>query len=424
MLCKDKKNNNNKKKWFEYVVCFVFVKTAAFGPVFESIVKKLNSEYNGNCINFNIREPMDISSNIGFDLIDAKYISFRDFIVNEVVCWMNNPAIKGDRDAINLLSGVAGSGKSKEFTEIAKILRQTYGKAAILISFNNFSGLTDDAFDDKSGKLTNPKFELIIRILYGIFIDKIGGFTDFNAFRGRSEFDQLLQLNEMDIKWEVIIDCLFKHCDSIRNSNGIVLLIDELLKTGSSSKDTKNIDEIDNNLYQFLKEIVINNNIKRSHLAVVFSLLDAKKFMEIETKPPSNRKVTNFIVPLLDSNNYGKLQKQLILQTNQTKFEDWPQLFPSKLEHKQRLQDIDKCKKKFGGLTLEIVRAFELLLRLSQGRPRVVINILQKYEEFLVASDRISINWNGMISESSNGEITDDFIDFSVDIENVSNIER
>ena len=131
MLCKDKKNNNNKKKWFEYVVCFVFVKTAAFGPVFESIVKKLNSEYNGNCINFNIREPMDISSNIGFDLIDAKYISFRDFIVNEVVCWMNNPAIKGDRDAINLLSGVAGSGKSKEFTEIAKILRQTYGKATV-----------------------------------------------------------------------------------------------------------------------------------------------------------------------------------------------------------------------------------------------------------------------------------------------------
>lgn len=392
--------------------------------MFGSIVQQLNYQYTGDSIDLSKREPMDLSACPGFDLIDDKYTKFRDFIASKVVDWMNDDAIKNDTDPFLYLSGVSCSGKSKQLTEIAKILRQHHNKAAILISFSHHAYLSDNDFAEydknKLRKLKNPKCELIIRMLYGILVDDR---DKFDGFRGGSKFDQLYEFeaNGGKIEWNAIIDCLNQYCASIRNNDGIVLLIDDLIHTRAKGEEAfDNLDDINDTMYQFLKEIVINNQMKRSKLSVVL-VASGKSFMETEAK--NHRKVEDYMIPLLDTKNYSKLQEQIVSKSKRTKFDDWPHLFSSTLTYQKRLQDIVKCQKIFPQLTLKIVEIFQLLLRLSHGRPRMVIDILHKYEDILARSHAHQ-EWISLIHDGANGQVNDHFINYSVDVTRVSKPSR
>ena len=259
--------------------------------------------------------------------VGEKYYDVVESLFNKFNEWRNRGGDKIALEEIFLLFGITGSGKSRALDELAAKFFQE-NVLAVPLTFNDFMGEIDNQY---------IKCEFVIRLLFSIFIkDK----RQYQTFHDQNI--KYLTPFEDVINWEILLQCLSIHFDR-KKHKGVVILIDEIAKTTESKK------MVNDHLYRFLVNGFneTSNGWGRNELGVVFTTLNIGEFYKLRRN--WNRQIESFNLP------------------NLTK------------------EDIEKCVKNIG-IMAQLVdndRQLEALLRLSQGRPRLVVELLfAKKEKF------------------------------------------
>ena len=221
----------------------------SFADGLNNIIKDLNDD---DEIVDNIYEPMNMSHR-EFNYVGQDYIGLIDNFFDIFNNWRGNTTPKTALESIYILFGLSGYGKTRAFDELS---RKYYdiNVLSVTITFNDFMGMLDKKY---------LKTEFVIRILFSIFIKKKEKFDNF-----RNKYFEKLKKFEKEINWTIILNFLKLHFKE--NHNGMVILCDELAKTGDNNL------KIDEMLYRFFISGIIesSNNWSRKDLGIIFSVIN------------------------------------------------------------------------------------------------------------------------------------------------------
>ena len=291
----------------------------SFADGLNNIIKDLNDS---NEIVDDIYEAMTLSDR-EFNYVGIDYIAFiNNFFDMFNNRWRGNTTPKTALESIYILFGLSGYGKTRAFDELSKKY-SNINVLSVSITFNDFMGMLDK---------NNLKTELVIRILFSIFIKKKEKFDKF-----RDKYFNKLKQFEDEIDWIIVLNFLKTHFKE--NHNGMVILCDELSKTGDNNL------KIDEKLYRFLIRGIneTSNNWSRKDLGIIFSAINCTDLFVKRTN--SNRPLNVSSLGILKQDDIETLTNDNIV---------------NKIGNNVILED----------------KQLELLLRLSQGKPRIVTELL------------------------------------------------
>lgn len=243
-------------------------------------------------------------------------------LLSDFTDWRNKNDDKTALEPIYVLFGVSGSGKSRTLDELAQDFANQ-NVLSIPVTFNDFMEEIDYDYIET---------ELLLRILFSVFIKNKSN-ASFNQFRKKNI--GIFGKFNADIKWSLILNVLEPHFKA--NHDGIVILLDEILKT--SPKPNK----INKTLYEFLKTSFneTSNGFSRKDLGIIFTTLNMNEFWKLRTQ--TKEPIYSYSLPFLNYFDINELSKYIV---------------------------------EFSGDFIDYDGQLSLLLNASQGRPRIIVELL------------------------------------------------
>ena len=195
------------------------------------------------------------------------------------------------RDDVFCIYGVPGSGKSRFLMELRSLIRSGSTKVLpIVVTFN------DKCEYFRRNKVVSGDVwcELLSRIAFSLFGDNTSDlFLQIWNYFNKAYVDY----SEMfaSLTWEIVVPFLLQYANKYIGGKskfeGIVLLVDEVLRTSNARND----QEMHPVFYSVLKSAWDSDDLSRKQLSAILTTMNSYSWIENKTKESSRRLYVTYL---------------------------------------------------------------------------------------------------------------------------------